>query len=353
MLRTGQAAELLGVDKRTLLRYVEQGRIRAKRIGRQHFFRSEDGEQFAGDGDAARNTRPVVSSIQNKREEVECLSLEVQARKVSRELARIEAEDEIDAREREDARRARAFAEKQAADEMRNRRRREKQELETRQREIAEREHHTRWASQFITAALASLPSDLPVDGCPHHGRRLNFRAGKLVITRGRKTSLPAEAQRCPHCSGPTIRRTKTGCRPGEIAVICTKCGKCAPFNFRRKRFVPPRASGRQPLNDLHRPQCRICHKPMHRHGVSRRSYQRNPLQLPVPARNNLGTVFPGRPDEIIAVDYWCREHPRCQVWKRPDGTVLWKRRPGRKLSRGNWIAKPQAHERKDNDSAA
>lgn len=182
---------------------------------------------------------------------------------------------------------------------------------------------------------------------CAYYRQRLNSWAGKLIITRGRKTSLPTEAQRCQHCGGPTIRRTSTGRRPGEVEVICTNCGKRAPFNLRLKRFVSPRPSGRQPRNDSHRPNCGICHRPMKRHGVSRRSYQRNPLQVPLPARSKLEPVLSGPPSEVIAVGYKCEnQHHRCEVWKRPDGSVIWKRRPGRKLPRSHRIAKPQAQER-------
>jgi len=150
MLTAAQAAEMLGVDKRTVLRLARDGKLRSYRTpGGQHRFRREDVEALAsGDG---RPSRPSASTIQNKREEIESLNLEVQVRRAKRELARVEAEDaeaEAQARAQEQRRkereqRARAELEAEAA----------RQAREEKQREAKE---------YWIEFALSLLPADAP-----------------------------------------------------------------------------------------------------------------------------------------------------------------------------------------------
>lgn len=170
------AAEMLGLDKRTILRMARSGRLRSFRTpGGQHRFRREDVERLrAGD---SRAPDPVSSSatVQNKRDEVESLNLDVQARRARRELARIEAEDEATERQRHEAQRAEALASKRALAEIRARRDRERLEAEAlrtreaeereaaRLREATERERRN-WRAQTLSEALALLPRDVPPD---------------------------------------------------------------------------------------------------------------------------------------------------------------------------------------------
>jgi len=176
MLAASQAAEMLGVDKRTVLRFARNGKLRAYRTpGGQHRFRREDVERLAAGDGSSRDTRPSTSTVQNKRDEVESLNLELQARRAKRELAHIESEDEASERERAEARHAEALAHKRALAEIRARQAREREERKAarareieeresaRARETAERQQRT-WEAQMISEALASLPRDISPD---------------------------------------------------------------------------------------------------------------------------------------------------------------------------------------------
>ena len=149
-LTASQAADILGVDKRTLLRFVRGGKLRSYRTpGGQHRFRREDVERLAAG--SGNSSGPSSSLIQNKRDEIEALSLEVQARRAKRELARIEAEDaeaeaesrELDRERKEMEAHARAARAAEAA----------RQERERKHREAKE---------SWIEFALDLLPTDAP-----------------------------------------------------------------------------------------------------------------------------------------------------------------------------------------------
>lgn len=161
MLSARTAADLLGVDKRTILRMVRNGKIRSFRTpGGQHRFRRTDIETLA----AGRETTPThpASIVDNKRDEVETLNLEMQARRAKRELARMEAEYAAEEQRAAEARRTEALAHKRALSEMWMQREREREERkETRAREVAERQRRI-WESEAIAAALASVPRDVP-----------------------------------------------------------------------------------------------------------------------------------------------------------------------------------------------
>lgn len=163
MLTARTAADLLGVDKRTVLRMARDGKIRSFRTpGGQHRFRREEIERLA----AGRETAPTrsISTVENKRDEVETLNLEMQARRAKRELARMEAEDAAAERDAATLRSNEELARKRALAEARLKREQAQQEREAaRTREAAERGRYI-WEGQIVSEELARLPKDVPVD---------------------------------------------------------------------------------------------------------------------------------------------------------------------------------------------
>ena len=160
LLTASQAAELLGVDKRTVLRFVRAGRLRSYPTpGGQHRFRRGDVERLSG-GQSDASSRPSASAIQSKRDEIEALNLEVQARRAKRELDRIEAEDAEPERAQADARRR---AELEAARAERERKEAARRERADRLRQRQQRD----WEARWVNYALRSLPNDAPPDVRP------------------------------------------------------------------------------------------------------------------------------------------------------------------------------------------
>jgi len=176
LLNASSAAELLGVDKRTVLRFARAGKIRSYRTpGGQHRFWREDVERLRAGDSSSGDSRPSVSTVQTKHDEVESLNLDVQARRAQRELRRIETEDAEAERKENDARRAEALANRRALAAIRAGQERERREAEiaraneakereaARAREAAERQRRA-WEAQTVVDALASLPRDVPPD---------------------------------------------------------------------------------------------------------------------------------------------------------------------------------------------
>lgn len=147
------AAEVLGLDKRTILRLVRDGRLRTFRTpGGQHRFKRSDIEKLA-DGNASNESRPSLAAV--KRDELEIVNLEVQTRRVKRELSRIEAEDAEQQQQKAETHRSEVLASKRALAEIRSR--------EVREREVCEHARERRaWEGALISAELAKLPDDLP-----------------------------------------------------------------------------------------------------------------------------------------------------------------------------------------------
>lgn len=165
MISASDAAELLGVDKRTVLRLARSGELPSYRTpGGQHRFRREDVEKLASVNGRAGGAPSSVSRIQNKREELEALNLEVQARRARRDLASLDAEDEAAEQRRTEERRAESLARRRVLEESRAKREQEQKErYDARTRETAERERQA-WMNQTISRALATLPRDVPLD---------------------------------------------------------------------------------------------------------------------------------------------------------------------------------------------
>lgn len=163
MLTARTAADLLGVDKRTILRMARDGKIRSFRTpGGQHRFRREEIERVAAGRESA--PRPAVSTVENKRDEVETLNLEMQARRAKRELARMEAEDAAAERDAAAVRRSEELARKTALSEIRLRRDRERHERETARAQADAEHERQRWQTEIISRSLAGLPKDVPIE---------------------------------------------------------------------------------------------------------------------------------------------------------------------------------------------
>lgn len=166
LLNPGEAAGLLGVDKRTLGRYVKKKILHPVLLpGGQHRYRREELERLAAGDSSARDTSSApVSTVQNMENELKSVNLQAALRQAKRNLAMIEAEDQAAAYEKAEAQRAAAVADKRALAEMRLSQSRERKELKAAHaQEIAQRERRT-WESEITNAALGLLPRDVPAD---------------------------------------------------------------------------------------------------------------------------------------------------------------------------------------------
>ena len=222
MVPASQAAEILGVDKRTVLRFARSGKLRAYRTpGGQHRFRREDVERLAAGDGTNSDVRSSVSTVQNKRDEVETLNLSVQARRAKRELARIESEDEAEELQRAEARRAEALANKRALAEIRAKRAREREEHEAtrakenreceaaRAREAAERERRT-WETKIISEALATIPRDVSPDAKAAASEALREALASLAPSDPRQLVAIAVSSAIARALAPWQRRKDT-----------------------------------------------------------------------------------------------------------------------------------------------
>lgn len=154
-----EAARLLGVSVRTVKRMCEAGELASFRTagaGGGHLrLPVEAIKAFRQQGHASPAPGLTSGVLQNKREGLETLNLELQERRVKRELAKLSEEDAEADRRREAAARAEELANKCALEESRERREREQRQAEV------ERERHE-WADSWLDYALKSLPQDTP-----------------------------------------------------------------------------------------------------------------------------------------------------------------------------------------------
>lgn len=183
MVNAATAADLLGVDKRTVLRLARAAKIRSYRTpGGQHRFRREDVENLAAGEGHATTARSVASPLENKRQEIESLALDVQARRAKRDLQRLEAEDAAADEERAEARRQEESA-RQAEQEQR--REQARAEAEKRARELAGQQaarQRREWEAKITDAALAKLPRDIPLDVRAAAGEAVHQALAKLDL---------------------------------------------------------------------------------------------------------------------------------------------------------------------------
>jgi hypothetical protein len=170
---------------------------------------------------------------------------------------------------------------------------------------------------------------------CPQPGR-LKCIGGRILRGlphRGRTTTLPVGARKCPHCGGKTIRN---GALRDLIQLRCKECRKVLHFNpaLSRGRFVSLRVGG--PLSrDAHRPRCakgdtmilwRL------RLGAYRNLKRRVAVPLPVRRGVNASTKTTSSPKDVVVIRYSCSHKT---VWKLPDGTLLHTHYKGRNRRRG------------------
>lgn len=237
-INASSAADLLGVDKRTVLRMARSGKLRSFRTpGGQHRFRREDVERLRSGSSGTADSAPPLSTVQNKREEVESLNLEVEARRAKRELARIESEDEDTERQKYETRRAETLANKRALAEIRAKEERERREsgaarvreAELRQaahaREAAELERRA-WVSETIMEALLSLPRDVSPEA----------RATASEMLREALTSLdPDDPRRIVEIavSGAIAKALAPSRRSKEIEQAIAEAENSLPFQIR------------------------------------------------------------------------------------------------------------------------
>jgi excisionase family DNA binding protein len=167
MLTASQAAEMLGVDKRTILRFARDGKLRSYRTpGGQHRFRRVDVERLASGDDA----RPGASLVQAKHEEVQLLKLEAERRRAKRELDRIEAED------REAAEKARSVDHERKESELWTRASREAE---------AEFQARARQRCENIEAHARGVCEDMPCDAPSEVKTEALRRAREALIQLG------------------------------------------------------------------------------------------------------------------------------------------------------------------------
>ena len=146
---------------RTVQRLCSEGQLSCFRTpgGQIRVLRSDIDAYRQGLGLAARSGLAVAgapsSVVQNERDEIETLNLEVKKRLVKRQLKKLNDEDSEDQRERQAAIQAQEQARRAELDSTRL-----QHERETRQRQ-QERER-AQWAHSWLEAALKSLPQGLP-----------------------------------------------------------------------------------------------------------------------------------------------------------------------------------------------
>jgi len=86
-------------------------------------------------------------------------------------------------------------------------------------------------------------------DNCPKYAVRFKCRGGRIfehLPSRGRKTALPAKAQQCPKCAGPTNRKAGEGVPAGQVRVVCKVCGSIHEKSLQEKPIETSLASSAQ-----------------------------------------------------------------------------------------------------------
>ncbi len=159
-LSAGEAARELGISVRTLRRLCSiEGLPSFKTPGGQIRVRRNDVDAYRQG--AVTQTAPIagVSSgiVESKRESVQALNLEVQERRVKRELKRFDDEDAETERRRETSDRI-------VLEQLRLQRERESQLREQEQQRAAAARQRRQWVDGWMQFALQSIPQDAPQD---------------------------------------------------------------------------------------------------------------------------------------------------------------------------------------------
>ena len=161
-LSAGEAARELGVSPRTLRRLCSLGRLPSfltpggqVRVWRNHL----DAYLQGLPPKAAGPPSPV---LENKREALQGLSLELQERRLRRDLRKLDDEDADAERERAASIEAEGLRDKVALEQFRLQRENIAQERERQREQLAVDQERQQWIDSWLEYALRSLPRDVP-----------------------------------------------------------------------------------------------------------------------------------------------------------------------------------------------
>jgi excisionase family DNA binding protein len=157
----GEAARQLGISSRSLRRLCSTGHLPSFRTpGGQVRVRRKHLDAYAQGDDIGNSVAP--SRVDGKREELQSLNLELQERRLRRDLKRLDEEDAEVERKRAAMISAEESRNKAAIEESRLlREEREQERLEEEQQREADEEWQ-QWADSWLEYGLKSLPANLP-----------------------------------------------------------------------------------------------------------------------------------------------------------------------------------------------
>jgi excisionase family DNA binding protein len=156
-----EAERLTGLSARTIKRMAAEGQLRCSHSPGNHMrvLRADVDRLLRRESPASGSASSI---LQNKREKVEELSLELQETRARREIRKLSEEDAEAERRRADVQRAQDLANKRALDETRlqaareaERREREQREAETQRQRAAFRRRWVTWATDRFPAWLS------------------------------------------------------------------------------------------------------------------------------------------------------------------------------------------------------
>ena len=162
-LSASEAARLLGVSVPTLKELCARGRLGSFRTAGNHVrVAKADLERFR-QGSGSPGPAPVSSVLQNRRERIEELGLEVQERRAKREIQKLEDEDTEAERRRAAAAQAEDLEHKAALEEACLQRECEAARRATERRQAQAQKERTKWVGSYVGSALNGLPQDAPL----------------------------------------------------------------------------------------------------------------------------------------------------------------------------------------------
>jgi excisionase family DNA binding protein len=167
MISSAQAARRLGVDVRTIRRYIEQGKLRASRTPGNHVRILLADVEAKIHPNVSNPTAATVSNfLQTKKQQVEELNLDLQAEKAKAALRELRQESESASRREEEAEQS---AQQQQRDEDRRRRSEAVADAERRRQDRTDAQARSRaeaarrdWEDEKLHVALGSLPHGVP-----------------------------------------------------------------------------------------------------------------------------------------------------------------------------------------------
>lgn len=205
-----EAARLSSLSPRTLRRLEQEGRLRFYRSpgGHVRIDRAElDGLLRNSASSRASTSAPVSPVLQNRRERIEELTLEVQELRAKRDLDNLRADDADRRRERMESRRAETESRNLAIEQERVQDRREAEQRERRRRETEESQRRAAFEKRWTQKAKQSLT-------VPLLWLTVEQREHVLAIVREEVRSYgPADEAIMPNVLSDTIARV---CAPWE-----------------------------------------------------------------------------------------------------------------------------------------